>query len=247
MDPQEFLQEIGLSKGESIVYLALLALGQARSGKIIKETSLQSSVVHNCLNTLSQKGFISHVLENSFKTYHALDPKVIGSYLETRHQQFNEILPKLKSLKRPVDAPSSEVYEGFGGMWAAVHAMLDGWKKGDVYKYFAADVETNKNLKAKEFFAKIDILRKKRGIIVRGIAESSIKPFLGDYVYSDLRFTSQKIPYSMNIYKDRILLISFAKVPTGILIHSREIANQYDKMWDSLWKDCEKENKGAKR
>ena len=55
---QAILEENGFSKAEAKVYLTLLKLGETKSGQIIKQTSLQSSVVHNALNTLADKAFL---------------------------------------------------------------------------------------------------------------------------------------------------------------------------------------------
>lgn len=55
---ETILENIGFSKSEAVVYLALLKVGQTKSGKIIKITGLQSSVVHNALNTLEEKDLL---------------------------------------------------------------------------------------------------------------------------------------------------------------------------------------------
>ena len=64
---ENLLQEIGFTKAEATVYLNLLKLGKTKSGSIIKLSGLQSSVVHNALNTLIDKGFVSYVLEGKIK------------------------------------------------------------------------------------------------------------------------------------------------------------------------------------
>ena len=64
---EDILVEIGFSKAESIVYVILLKTGPTKSGNIIKLSSLQSSVVHNALNTLANKGFVKYILEGKIK------------------------------------------------------------------------------------------------------------------------------------------------------------------------------------
>ena len=97
---ENVLQEIGFSKSESKVYLELLRLGKTKSGRIIKVSGLQSSVVHNALNTLIEKGFVTFILEGKIKHYRALSPKLIQKYIEAKKKEFTRILPELESLQK---------------------------------------------------------------------------------------------------------------------------------------------------
>ncbi|MBN2052520.1 hypothetical protein JW756_03380 [Candidatus Woesearchaeota archaeon] len=236
MKHNDVLEQIGFSKSEAIVYLALLKLGRTKSGRIIKLTGLQSSVVHNALNTLTEKGFVKHILEGKIKHYLAAEPELIEKYIEAQRQEFHAVLPELKTLGitailNPVFA---EVYEGWKGLFTATLEMIEAGKSGEIYKFFAAE-ETLLSDEALKFFAKVDKLKKEKRIIVHGIAEKKSKGRLKDYKASSVRFTEQKIPPAMNIFGDKILMMSLSEKPVSILISSKEIAEQYHKMWDELW------------
>ena len=237
MEPKKVLEEVGLSKSESMVYISLLKLGKTKSGKVIQKTGLQSSTVHNALNMLAEKGFISHILEGKVKQYIALDPKIIRKYLDLKKEQFEQVLPNLElffaeSMK---EFPMAEVYAGYKGILNAILKLIGDKKKGETYKYFAAK-ETLLSEDAIAFFKKADDLKKKAGLKVRGIAEDSAKELLKEYKGSQIRYTKQKIPPAMNIYRDGILIFSFSGRPTAILIKSKEISIQYHSLWDELWK-----------
>lgn len=236
MDSKKLLEEVGFTKAESIVYLNLLKLGKTKSGNIIKVSGLQSSVVHNALNTLTNKGFITHVLKGKVKEYSALDPKLIDRYIESKRIEFKKILPELESLKDKSKeiVVITEVYEGWNGLQAATLDLLENAKKGDIYKYFAGDkyLLTEEALK---FFKKLDLLKKEYGIKVKGIAETSHKEVLKDYKNSEIKYTNLTIPPAMNIFKDKIIIMSLSEKPVSILIKSKEIATQYHKLWDNVW------------
>lgn len=240
MSHNEFLERIGFSKSEAIVYLALLKLGITKSGKIIKLTGLQSSVIHNALNTLLEKGFITYILQGSIKQYKALNPEIIEQYLDSKKTEFSKILPSLKAMEKDNynTSPDAEVYEGYNGLFTATLNLLQNSKKGDIYKYFAISDKllTEETL---NFFKKTDKLKKEKKITVKGVAESSSKK-LKLYSESEIRFVNQKIPPAMNIFEDKILLMTFENKPTAVLIHSKEIAQQYTRLWDSLWKISKK-------
>ncbi|MGE0793475.1 MAG: TrmB family transcriptional regulator [Candidatus Woesearchaeota archaeon] len=234
MEKEQILEENGFSKSESKVYLTLLKLGETKSGQIIKETSLQSSVVHNALNTLTNKGFITHVLKGKIKHYQALDPKLIEEYIKTKQEQFQKILPELNILqsKASEEPITVEVYEGYKGLFAATLNLLEDSKKGDVFKYFAAHNFDEKTIK---FFEKVDLIKKDKKIITKGIANQNAKKYLQKYKNSKINFTSQIIPPAMNIFKDKIIIFNLGEKPQAILIKSSQIANQYDKLWEAVW------------
>lgn len=236
MDNENLLEEIGFTKAESIVYLRLLRLGKTKSGNIIKISGLQSSVVHNALNTLIDKGFVTYILEGKVKRYSALDPKLIEKYIESKRQEFNRILPDLESLKEKSKEPITvtEVYEGWEGLYSATLSLIEEGKKGDIYKYFAAE-ESLLSEEVLKFFSKVDLLKKEKGIYVKGIAEIKSKSILKNYKNSKIRYTSLKIPPAMNLFKDKILIMSLSEKPVAILIKSKEISKQYNKLWDNLW------------
>lgn len=229
------LEENGFSSSESKVYLTLLKLGETKAGKIIKQISLQSSVVHNALNTLTDKGFATHIIKGKIKHYQALEPKVIKEYLETKKQHFSQILPQLEALQKIIkDSTRVEIYEGYRGLFNAMMKLIENSKKGQTYKYFAAPESLLKE-EAIEFFNKADSLKKERGIIVKGIANTTSITPLKKLKHSKIRYTSQSIPPAMNIFEDKIILMTLSEKPTAILIQSKEIAQQYHNLWNEIW------------
>lgn len=237
MDHEKILHENGFSRSESKVYLSLLRLGKVKSGEIIKYSELQSSVVHNALNSLIDKGFVTYILESKVKLYSPSDPRLIKKYLESKKQEFITILPELEKMKKSLKGriPLAEVYEGWKGLYTANINLIQDAKKGDIYKYFAAD-ERLLNKEALEFFKKVDMLKKAEGIIVKGISEERHRKFFRNYKSSRIKYSSAKIPPAMNIFKDKVLIISLTQKPVAILIHSKEVADQYHNLWNSLWK-----------
>lgn len=234
MEYTEILESVGFSRSEAIVYVALLKIGKTKSGKIIQITELQSSVVHNALNTLIDKGFVTYIIEGKIKHYCSVNPSRIQKYIQAKKNAYDKILPELSNLQKDAQTLNVEIYEGYKGLYIASLDMLENYHRGSVYKYFAAD-ESLLDKNALEFFSKIDLIKKDYHIKVVGIAEKKSKSKLSNYSSSRIKFISQKIPSAMNIFQDKVLIISFGVKPVGILIRSKEIANQYHKLWDSLW------------
>lgn len=236
MEEKTILEDLGFSKSEAIVYVALLEIGRTKSGEIIKKTGLQSSVIHNTLNTLINKGFVTFVLEGKIKKYEAVSPNLIREWIKSKEKSFEEILPKLKILEKQSKekGTKTKVYEGFKGLLTATLEMIENPTEGD-YKYFAAE-KMLLDKKAIEFFEKVDLIKKDKKINVKGIAKSSGKEVLKDYKNSLIRYTNEEIPPAMNICGDKVLIISLSDKPVGILIESKEISKQYHDLWDNIWK-----------
>ena len=130
---------------------------------------------------------------------------------------------------------SAEVYESYTGLYTATLKMIENGKKGEVYKYFAAEKTLLSN-GAIEFFEKVDLIKKDKGILVKGIAQTQDRELLKNYKNSKIKYISKEIPPAMNIFKDKVLIISLSNKPIGILNQSEELAKQYHELWDSLWK-----------
>ena len=56
--------------------------------------------------------------------------------------------------------------------------------------------------------------------------------------YMKVRFVSFPLPANMDIYQDKILQITWSKTPVAILIHSKEIADNYRRYFNDVWKQA---------
>ena len=56
---------------------------------------------------------------------------------------------------------------------------------------------------------------------------------------SDLNYIIS-LPGTIDIYKDKILQIAWGETPTAILINSKEIADNYKRYFNEIWKIAKK-------
>jgi len=80
MDTKIF-QEIGLTEGETKVYLALLKLGETTKGSLAKEANVSSSKVYELVDKLEKKGLAGHIIKGKIKHFVAMEPKRILDYM----------------------------------------------------------------------------------------------------------------------------------------------------------------------
>lgn len=137
----ETLKSIGLTNGESKVYVALVSLGTSTVSPIVESSGISSSKVYFILNKLAVKGLVSISIKDKTKIYSSSDPDRIIDYLDEREKiiknhkkEISKIIPILKS-KRDMNAhqPPVEFTKGEKGYESIFNEVYSGLKSGDKY------------------------------------------------------------------------------------------------------------------
>src|SRR3989338_9474242 len=97
---KQFLQKIGLTKGETKVYEALALLGKSSTGKIIDKAGISSSKSYIILEKLIQKGLVSFVIENNIKKFQITNPNNILDYINKQQKELEKIKKESESFVR---------------------------------------------------------------------------------------------------------------------------------------------------
>ncbi len=232
------LEEIGLSNTEVKVFLALLGLGESKAIEIIRKSKLQSSSMYNALNHLIEKGFVAYIKKHKIKYYKCSDPETILKYLELKKSEFLRILPELKEKQKKVEKEGVEFYKSYKGIKTLFLELLKDGKKGDIYRSIAFE-EKEEYIKASEkLFAAAKSLVKEKKIITKVIThEKTRKPKdKKTKTIFNKRYVDFPLLPNTLIFKDKTAIISWTDEPSGILIHSKDIAEKYSKFFDHLWK-----------
>ena len=83
---ENVLQNLGLTQNEIKVYLALISLGESKSGEILKKSGLNSGKIYEILNSLQKKGFVSQISKGGVKYFSPADPKRVLDYLKEKRE-----------------------------------------------------------------------------------------------------------------------------------------------------------------
>ena len=99
---ESILQEIGLTQNEIKTYLALLELGEAKTGAILKPSGLNSGKIYETLDALQKKGLVSEIESSGVKKFSPANPKRVLNFLEEKKEKiqqqeedYNKVLPEL--------------------------------------------------------------------------------------------------------------------------------------------------------
>lgn len=99
MDYRKILQELGYTKHEATVYLALLKLGVTQAGPIIKATKLHGMLVYSALEKLQDYGLVTVVHQKNIKKFHALNPSHLLGEIRKKQEAAEKIIPELQKMQ----------------------------------------------------------------------------------------------------------------------------------------------------
>lgn len=236
------LLKVGLTDGEAKVYLALSELGSSTVGPIVKKSGIAYSNIYDVLDRLIKKGVVSFVIKSKTKYFQAATPKNLLIYLENREKEISlqklelkKILPDIEKLQESTPSQEAEVFVGRKGLRTAYEKMLkDKTKKDEVlYFYFHSKEYADES---DLFYHSIQELTKK--VSMRGIANEEYRKswFQQKSHFLNVKFVDFPTPGNVDILKDRIMFISWRPSIVAVLIHSKEIADNFTKYFNEVWK-----------
>lgn len=235
---EKILQDIGLSKNESRVYLALLRFGKMRLKDITGATKLHRQNALDSLDRLHDRGLISIVLEGKRKTYSAVDPDRLRVIMEEKEDKLEQMLPKLLSLAESKDKPKIDIFNGPEGLKTILNDEISTGQTMHV-------IQSSQTVDALAG-SYLSISRERRsraGITMkiiysgkdRGFAEKTMSYRNTEVRYSDEDSGSTTI----DIYGDRTVLI-FGPDPTIIRITDKEVARRFLGFFEMNWKNAKR-------
>lgn len=233
---EEIFKEIGFTNAETKVYLALLELGAATAGPVIRQTGLQNSVVHLTLRRLVENGYVSYVIKGKRKQYQAADPEHILKTLSERQRRFEEVLPELK-LKREMSAnfQEAEIYEGIDGFKNMIHEAVASGSKGDEWLFLGFDTDDEKFRHVYDFYKRLDKVRVEAGFNVRGIMKKGQEK-QGEERIVDIKFADFPVLSNITVLKDRVLFTPFEEKPVSFMIKSQEMSRMFKEYFYDVWR-----------
>ena len=228
------LSQLGLTDGEARVYLSLLKIGSSKVGAIVRDSHVSYSKIYDVLERLSMKGLVSHVTIGKIKHFNAVEPYRLQDYIQRKEEQLNtqkeivdQIVPSLIKIANNNRRNSAEIFVGDRGLRTAYEILLSDTSKHEVLRYFYPYDEYHHDI-ASPFYARLYQF-KKTNHYKQISSEFGVK----------LRFVRFPLPGTMDIFKDRLLIISWS-TKIGILISSKEISDHFKEYFDSVWNIAER-------
>lgn len=240
MELNAILEEIGLNKKESIVYLSLLSLGEATASRTSEVSDLNRITTYVILKSLKEKGFCSVYDKNKIQYFKPIKPEQILGLLEEKKKKITAILPLLKNKENLVhDKPEVSIFEGKKGLTSMLDLILDdAEKRKEVFAYGNFTI-TEKLIEYQSLY-----WRKKR--LEKQIKIFAVLDNLEDFEpqkeekWKKLSHTKilkeiSKINSYIFITENLVGYISYKGELIGILIKNKDIAEKEKFNFDLIW------------
>lgn len=245
----KLLEDIGLTRSEALVYLALAGLGPSTTGKIIEKAGIASSKIYEILNKLEQKGLASHVVRTGVKEFEAAPPERILMYIEEKEKRLEdekiraEKLVALLKSKSTVARKEQEatIYKGYRGMKTVFYQCVKEMSPGSTFLVMGVPKRHEKHDK---FFVRWNKFRAKRKVKLKIMFEENARRDAqanpANSPLSEIRFMPEEVlsPAAVNICNDKVIIFpaETEEDPLLILIRSKEIADSFRAQFQLLWR-----------
>jgi len=248
------LEDIGFTKGEIRVYLALLELGNTTTGPIIIESKVARSKVYEILTRLGEKGLVTESIKENTRYFQVTSPERIKDYikykqkiLKDKESEFNQLLPDLlKKQKRVVDKQEVKIFVGYEGQKSFYKEALDKLKKGDEYLAITMGNEQWENEIYNTLITNVHRKRIEKKLHVKVLFNSSKGKFKNKSNFPDkpplfeMRELPMNLPNSVIIFKDTVSITSWGETIRNFVIICQDVADQYKKFFYEIWKISKK-------
>jgi len=241
------LEEIGLTEGETKVYLALIKLGETKTGPLAKEAQVSSSKVYKILDRLIKKGLVGSVTKGKVKYFSSMNPNSILEYIEDKQKEIAEktelvkkLIPDLKMERdKSKGKPQATLYEGMKAIQNFYRNILKDLKAGEEYYVIGAHYPPNRP-DVRAFFYSYHSDRINKKIKVNMLANHETKGNLEKttQMNANIRYLPQYFISNMMIafYKNKAFLFFYTEDPVGFLLESSEVTKSLKSYFDALWK-----------
>jgi len=242
---ESLLEEIGLTKGETRVYLTLLRTGETTTGKIIDGAQISSGKVYEILEKLLRKGLVSYIIKEKTKYFSASSPKRILDYLhekekglKEKEQKFIKEMPSLLSIEKLGKKEyEAKLFKGLKGSQTAIFEALDELdKKAEV---LAMGIVSHKKEKYNLLWQRWHKERIKRKTLCRAIFSGDKSNYYRSFEKMNLtkvRVLKGITPSAIDILGKRVLIFTYGDEASCLSIKNPEIAQSFTSFFENLWR-----------
>jgi HTH-type transcriptional regulator, sugar sensing transcriptional regulator len=247
MNIENALIELGLTKNEAKVYLALHELGLTTTTNLIKKTALNTSKVYESLERLLKKGLVSYSLIHNKKHWQSENSKEqLLAFLDEekkniqkKEELINIISPQINELKKLNNLPvQNKIFEGTKGIKQAREDALELLKKGDTFYLILSSYPDDKKLNA--YWEDFQKRRAAKGIKYKAIFNNSLQKIAEQrkkLPNSEVKFINPNFlsPTWMEIYSDYVGIGVMGQTPSMFIIKNPEVSKGFIEYFEQLW------------
>jgi len=244
------LQRIGLTSGESKVYLAVQYMGESKVSDITREANVSNSKVYDILERLINKGLISYTNKNNIKYFIGLNTNRLNDYIKEKEIQIKKqkqiiknVIPHIyQNPNKNKKTGDIEIYENISGLKSISEKIIDELNENDTIYIIGAGQEYIKQTKG--FFTQWQEKRVERNIKFKGLYTKDNLNILQDrknIQLSQIKILPEEIIAPVQLVITPYFIINIITQPKikCITIYGKEIADSYKIYFNNLWDKSE--------
>lgn len=237
------LAAMGLNEKEARVYLACLELGSATIQEIARKSGVKRTSIYNFLEDLKHKGLVSEITRKHRTYLMAEDPQTLLAHAEENRKKaerekkmLEDVLPQLMGIFNvPARKPKVRFYEGIEGIKKVYEDTLT--TRGPILAF--SDYEKMFDAMTFEYMVGYAERRAAKGIRFRSLAPHSTwdgkVTSLDEAHLREQKFVTQGgFDTEINIYGNKVALISFRRPYAAVIIEDSAIATTLRTIWKML-------------
>lgn len=250
---EELLKKVGLTEGESKVYMALLEIGQSSITEIVKKSRVSTSKSYDILHRLEEKGLVSHVILGGVKYFKAASPERLKELLEERHKdientisKMNQLIPELIAKQKLKEGDEeAEIFVGIKGLISVFNEETEWMKKAKgVSCVIGATAGGRAGKQIDEFFRRLQAKRDRLRLKTRFVFNEKRRggfPYLEKSTYCSIRYIDVGSEMtSINVFNDKTVIAIYSKRPFLFVIKSKDVAQDFRGYFEALWRKGKK-------
>jgi sugar-specific transcriptional regulator TrmB len=228
------LQELGLSKNETLVYLTLVKRGQSTAYRISKDAKLYKANTYQAVDTLIRKNLITKLVVNNRQLIKAVPPEEFLGMIDRQKEKMQALLPMIS---RNFDDESEiiSVFSGVDMFMNMLYHLLDLNKP--IYVF---DIPSYAPEMLKYYLPKFHAERIRRKVKMYHLYDYDAKDRINTigkmhYTYARQGKAKRFSLVSTLTCGDITLIINWKKNIKVIQVKDNDVAETYKHQFDILW------------
>ena len=237
---RDILISASLSETEARAFTFLVTHEESfRASEIAKRTKLNRTTLYSALNTLSEKGLVSHSDENGILRFRGIEPHLLLNYLKKNKEKVTqdiektqELLPALERARGITERyrPNMQFFDGVDGIKQVYEDLIANNKEKKVFGF--TGIHAVYKLMGEEWINHILRYRPAMGVKWFAIAIDSPESrnlYANDEKHlRETKFLPAEYNFEVELaaYDDKVAAISFAEdYPWAMIINDKKIAD----------------------
>jgi len=237
MENSTVLIELGLSKAESEVYLALLKIGGGKASQIAREMDVKRTTTYATLESLTRKGLASVYFRKSKRFYYALKPHKVASLFEKKLDLFNSMIPMLEIMeKKETQIKGLRFIETKEELKHFYDNVLEEYKNKEYYIIGSAPAWEGID---EEYFVQYRKNRAKNKTRTKLLLSSESKEInpLNTKLLREFKYLPEKYKFksTIDIFNDQILIVSPDLSSLAVVIAIPAMVDIFKSIFEIIW------------